>query len=309
MNSEFAMIKTHMNNLNQLLLFAKVVETGSFSETARQLGIGKSAVSMQISKLERQLGVKLLHRSTRQISLSEAGEIYFQSCALISEEVTRANERIKLFKNEVSGFLKITCPIGFGNRVLLPALAAFFDKYPDVNIEVVLDDRDVNLVEEGIDVAIRVASLPDSSMIAKPLVCTSMVVCAAQDYYTKAGMPECFKDMENHQWVLSTHTPTKLPYQHDGFQSVININGKIKVNNEQARLNLALAGYGLSLMPAYEAWDSIKKGLLIEVDFDIDSPQIPITALYHDRKYVPKKLSIFIDYFKQYLLTQEWAIK
>jgi len=297
-----------MNNLNQMAVFVKVVESKSFSKAAEQLGIGKSAVSMRISQLEKELGIRLLHRTTRHLRLSEAGQAYYQGCIRVVEEAQRANDRAKTYKNDVSGFLKMTCPVGFGNRVLLPAMQTFLAENPNLEIELVQEDRDLNLVTEGIDLAIRVASLPDSSMIAKPLAATRVVVCASPDYFKKNGMPTSITDMENHPWILFSHVPARLKYQHNNQQYVINTRGKITVNNEQARLTLAKAGFGLAFMPMYEAWEAINNGQLQEVTVETHAPLLPITALYHDRQYISAKLKIFIDFLHLYLNKQVWAI-
>jgi len=297
-----------MNNLNQMAVFAKVVESKSFSRAAEQLGIGKSAVSMRISQLEKELGIRLLHRTTRHLRLSEAGQAYYQGCIRVVEEAQRANDRAKTYKNDVSGFLKMTCPVGFGNRVLLPAMQTFLAENPNIEIELVQEDRDLNLVTEGIDLAIRVASLPDSSMIAKPLAATRVVVCASPDYFKKNGMPTSITDMENHPWILFSHVPARLKYQHNNQQYVINTRGKVTVNNEQARLTLAKAGFGLAFMPMYEAWEAINNGQLQEVTVETHAPLLPITALYHDRQYISTKIKIFIDFLRLYLNKQVWAI-
>jgi DNA-binding transcriptional LysR family regulator len=296
-----------LTNLNQMVLFAKVVETQNFSEAARQLGIGKAAVSMGISRLEEQLGMRLLHRTTRELSLTEAGKHYYQSCARIAEEAERANEQIKNFTHEVSGSLRMTCPIGFGNRILIPAVQEFLAQYPEIEIDLAMDDRSVNLVEEGFDLAIRIAYLSDSSLVAKPMVNARLVLCGSPAYFDQYGIPQTVAELEQHRWVLFSHFPTRIQHEHDGHQYVINTKGRVRVNNEQARLAFVLAGQGLSLMPIYEAWDAINDGRLQEITLDIPTPDIPITALYHDRKFLPKKITVFMEYLKSYLNSQAWV--
>ncbi len=289
-----------------MVLFAKVVESNSFSEAARRLGIGKSAVSMQINRLEQELGIKLLNRTSRHLSLTEAGKHYYQSCARIAEEVSSANEQIKNLRHEVSGLLRITCPVGFGNKIIVPAIREFLNQYSDIEIELDLDDRNVDLAEQGFDLAIRIAELPDSSLIARHLVDAPLVLCATPQYLEVNGIPTSIEDLNNHQWVLFSHMPSKLQYEHNGQKYIINTKGRVKVNNEAARLNLVLANFGLSLMPIYDAWSGIKEGKLTRLFKEYDLPGVPITALYLDRKFLPKKITIFIDFIKNFLLQQEW---
>ncbi|KPJ94509.1 MAG: hypothetical protein AMJ53_05140 [Gammaproteobacteria bacterium SG8_11] len=298
-----------MENLNRMLLFAKVVESNSFSETARRLGIGKSAVSMQINRLEDELGVKLLNRTSRHLSLTEAGKHYYQNCARIAEEVNFANEQVKSLKDEVSGILKITCPVGFGNKVLVPAIKEFLTEHPHIEIELDLNDENVDLSKLGFDLAIRIAELPDSSMICRPLFDAPLVLCATPQYLESNGVPTSIEDLNNHLWVLFSHTPSRLKYEHNGQEYIINTKGRIKVNNETARLNFVLSHFGLSLMPIYDAWESIRKGKLTRLLENFDLPSVPINALYLDRKFLPKKITTFLDFTKNFIQQQGWIEK
>jgi len=296
-----------IENLNRMLLFAKVVESNSFSETARGLGIGKSAVSMQINRLEEELGVKLLNRTSRHLSLTEAGKHYYQSCARIAEEVNFANEQIKTLQDEVSGILRITCPVGFGNKVLVPAIKNFLTEHPNIEIDLDLNDENVDLSKHGFDLAIRIAELPDSSMICRRLFDAPLVLCATPQYLESNDMPTSIEDLNNHPWVLFSHTPSRLKYEHNGQEYIINTKGRVKVNNETARLNLALSHLGLALMPIYDAWESIQEGKLTRLLENFDLPSVPITALYLDRKFLPKKITTFIDFTKLFIQQQGWT--
>lgn len=295
-----------MKNLNRLLIFAKVVESKSFSKAAQQLGIGKSAVSMQVSQLEAELGVQLLHRSTRQLALTEVGEQYYFSCARIAEEVALASEQIKHYSKAVSGTLKLTCPVGFGNRVISPMLSEFIAQYPDLDIDMTLSDDNINLVERGLDLAIRVAPLADSSLIAKPLINAELLLCASPSYIEEYGVPQSIEALNEHQWVLFTHTPNRFQFTHKSKQYDIQPKGQVRVNNEQARLQLVLDGLGLSIMHAYDAWEYIQNGQLIKIPFDYPIPPTPVTALYQSRKFLPKKTTVFIAFLREHIKKQAW---
>ena len=295
-----------MENVNRMILFAKVIENKSFSEAARRMNIGKSAVSMQITKLEEELGVRLLHRSTRKLVLTEAGEQYYYSCARILEEAELASEQIKNYKSEVSGKLKLTSPVGFGSRVITPIISEFMARYPDLEVDLLLSDENQNLAEKGLDLAIRIAELEDSSLIAKPLSKIPMILCASPAYVEKYGQPDSVAALNEHQWVLFSHTPTKIPYELNGEKYLIQPKGRIRVNNEQARLQLVLDGLGLSPMHIYDAWESLQTGKLMRISEHIPIPSTPVTALYQSRKYLPKKISVFIDFLKVKLDEEDW---
>ena len=301
------MARLDRDKLNRMVIFARVVEAQSFSAAARQLGIGKSAVSMQITRLEQQLGVRLLNRTTRQLNLTEAGHQYYQSCALIAEEAARANEQVGKFKHELSGSLRITCPVGFGSRVLAPLLPRFMAQYPELELELNLEDRSVNLVEEAYDLAIRVAYLADSSLVAKPLVSVPLVICGSPAYFERHGIPQSIDVLQQHDWVLFSELPTRLQYEHAGQTYVINPKGRVKVNNEDTRLKLVLAGMGISIIPAYETWEASQAGELQQVLEAYPMPIVPITALYHHRKFLPRKIPVFTDFLKNYLQQQPWV--
>jgi len=295
-----------MENLKRMILFAKVIETNSFSEAARRMNIGKSAVSMQITKLEEELGVRLLHRSTRKLVLTEAGEQYYYSCAKILEEAKLASEQIKNYKAEVSGKLKLTSPVGFGSRVITPIMSEFMARYPELEVDLLLSDENKNLAENELDLAIRIAELDDSSLIAKPLSKIPIILCASPEYIDKHGQPDSVTALNEHQWVLFSHTPTKIPYELNGEKYLIQPKGRIRVNNEQARLQLVLDGLGLSPMHIYDARESLQTGKLVRISEHIPIPSTPVTALYQSRKYVPKKISVFIDFLIDKLAEEDW---
>ncbi len=295
-----------MDNINSMLLFAAVVETQSFSRAAQNLGIGKSAVSMQIGRLEERLGIKLLNRTTRQLSLTEAGKVYYQSCARIAEEARFAHDQIKQLTDEVSGTLRLTCPVGFGNRVLIPAVSAFLQRYPALRLDIDLNDDSINLTEKGMDLAIRIAELSDSSLIARPLAQAPLVLVAAPDYLNRNGTPTALNELEQHQWVLFSHVPEVLHYDYQGQSFTIHTQGRVKVNNEAARLNLVLSGQGLGLMPIYDAWQALEQGSLVRLFSAIPLPHAPISALYQDRKFLPIKITVFLDYLHDHMQQQPW---
>lgn len=294
------------DSITTMQLFVRVVEAESFSRAARQSGIGKSAASMQISRLEKQLGVKLLNRTTRQLSLTEAGRSYYQSCLRIVEEAQYAHEQLGKLSHQVSGRLRLTCPVGFGNRVVVPAVDRFLEAYPCIDLELDLSDIPRNLTEAGFDLAIRIGELDSSNLIARPLAKVALLLVAAPGYLARHGTPGGIGELAKHRWVLSSHTPRRLHYEHQGERYIIDTSGRITVNDENARTALVCQGHGLGLMPAYEAWEALERGQLVRLFEDYPIPASPISALYHDRRFLPQKVSAFIDYFREHLEEQIW---
>lgn len=295
-----------IDSITTMQLFVRVVDTGSFSRAATQSGIGKSAVSMQISRLEKQLGVKLLNRTTRQLSLTEAGRSYYQSCLRIIEEAQHAHDQLKRFTHQVSGRLRLTCPVGFGNRVVVPAVDRFLETYPGIDLELDLSDIAHNLTEAGFDLAIRIGELDSSNLIARALAKVPLLLVAAPGYLARHGTPEGLDELAAHCWVLSSHTPRRLHYELEGERYVIDTSGRITVNDENARTKLVCQGHGLGLMPAYEAWGALERGQLVRLFERYPIPASPISALYHDRRFLPQKVTAFVDYFRDYLEEQIW---
>ena len=175
--------------LKSMVVFAQVVEQGNLTAAAKHIGLSRAVVSYHIKKLESQLGVKLLNRSTRSISLTEAGSEYYQSCRIIAEQATTANQQIENLKNEPEGLLKITCPVNAGLNMVVPALNEFRRLYPKIELDVMLSDEVVNIMQEGIDLAIRGAPLPDSGLQAIKLSTLPTCLCGSPDYFKKHGRP------------------------------------------------------------------------------------------------------------------------
>lgn len=297
-----------VDSLAAIQLFVRVVEAGSFSQAAKQSGIGKSAASMQISRLEKQLGVRLLNRTTRQLGLTEAGRSYYQSCLRIVEEVQYAHEQLQNSSHQVGGKLRLTCPVGFGNRVVVPAASRFLEAHPEIELDLDLSDATQNLTEGGFDLAIRVGELVSSSLIARSLAKVSLLLVASPGYLERHGTPETIDALAGHQWVLSSHTPSRLPYEYEGVKYTIDTRGRITVNDEIARTTLVCQGHGLGLIPAYEAWEAIEKRQLVRVLEGYPIAASPINALYHDRRFLPQKVTVFLDSFSDYLREQSWII-
>lgn len=201
-----------MDDLKRMMIFSHVVEAGSFSAAARRLDIAKSAVSKHISLLEENIGVRLLNRTTRRLSLTDAGESYYQSCAKMVEAAEEAKYCVTALQDEPRGMLRISCPASFGIDYVTPLLNEFLQLYPLLSAELLLDDNVVDMTEEGIDIAIRIGWLPDSSLRAKKLKDAQRLLCASPAYLERMGMPKTPEDLVQHDWVIFTRLPTPYHY-------------------------------------------------------------------------------------------------
>jgi len=197
-----------MDDLKRMVIFAHVVEAGSFSDAARRLGIAKSAVSKHVSVLEESLGVRLLNRSTRSLSLTDIGDFYYQRCAQIVEAVDEAINCITPLQENLSGTLRVSSPVSFGVKHVVPLIHAFLQNHPTLKVEVQLDDNIIDMVQEGIDVAIRVGWLSNSSLRARKLRDAHRLLCASPQYLEKMGTPRTPEQLAEHEWIVFTLLPT-----------------------------------------------------------------------------------------------------
>ena len=211
--------------LKSMVVFAQVVEQGSLSAAAKHISLSRGVVSYHIKKLETHLGVKLLNRSTRSIQLTEAGSGYYQRCRIIAEQAYAANQQIENLKNEPVGLLKITCPVNVGLHTIVPALDQFAKIYPKIELDVMLTDEVVNIMKEGIDLAIRGAPLPDSGLQASKLSVLATCLCGAPEYFERSGRPEKPQDLINHNWIIYKLTSNILELQKGSRTYNIKIKG------------------------------------------------------------------------------------
>lgn len=290
--------------LKSMVVFAQVIEKGNLSAAAKHLGLSRSVVSYHLKKLETQLDVKLLNRSTRSINLTEAGQTYYERCRVIAEQAGIANQQIENFKNEPVGLLKITCPVNIGLQTVVPALSEFKIIYPKIQLDVMLTDEVVNIMKEGIDLAIRGAPLPDSGLQASKLATLKTCLCAAPEYFLQYGRPTKPADLINHQWVIYKLTSGALTLKKGRRSFSIAIKGSISTNNAAARTAFVEAGHGLARIPTYDAWPKIKNGTLETVLDDYTLNDIDVYAVFPPGTANSKKLRLFLNFLKEYFTSQ-----
>lgn len=291
-----------MDDLKRMVIFTHVVETGGFSAAAKRLGVAKSAISKHISLLEQHVGVRLLNRTTRSLSLTEVGESYYQSCVRIVEIADEARRQAGSLQEEPIGTLRVACPTS-GVREITRLVNQFLQLYPQLKVDFLLNDHVVDMVQEGIDVAIRIGWLPDSSLRARKLKKVERRVCASPAYLEKAGTPTNLKQLAMHEWIILTLMPTPFheTFTHNGKEERIEIKGRIKTNNPSAIRELLLEGAGVAILSDFLLDEDIRQGKLIQLMPDYYIEEAGIYAVYQDQNYQQAKVRIFIDYLAKHM--------
>jgi DNA-binding transcriptional LysR family regulator len=290
--------------LKSMVVFAQVIEQGSLSAAAKHLGLSRAVVSYHLKKLEVQLDVKLLNRSTRAINLTEAGQAYYERCRVIAEQASAANQQIENFKNEPIGLLKITCPVNVGLQTVVPALNEFKKIYPKIELDVMLTDEVVNIMKEGIDLAIRGAPLPDSGLQASKLATLNTCLCAAPEYLIKYGRPKVPADLSAHQWVIYKLTSGVITLTKGSRSFSVITKGSITTNNAAARTAFVEAGHGIARIPTYDAWPKIEAGTLETILDDYSFSDINVYGVFPPGTANSKKLRLLLNYLKEYFTGQ-----
>ena len=281
-------------------VFAKVVALGSFSAAARALTLSQTMVTKHIAALEGELGVQLLRRTTHKVTATEAGARYAEACRRILDEIAEANALVAAERIEPTGTLRLSCPVSFGTRELAPVLPAYARAYPKVAIELGLNDRTVDLLEEGWDMAIRIGSLKDSSLKARRLAPCRMLVCAAPSYLDAYGTPATIADLSRHNCLGYTLSPTVSADRWAfgrGGEHIVEISGMLCANNGDALLAAAEQGLGLVYQPSFIMADAIRAGRLVPLHLDQPTVETSsVHAVYPATREPPAKVRTMIDH-------------
>jgi DNA-binding transcriptional LysR family regulator len=288
-----------MDQLTALRIFRNVVQRGSFAAASRELRLSPAAISKNIGELEAHLAARLFNRTTRRMSLTEAGSLYYERVVRILDDLEEADSVIGPMQQVPSGLLRISAPMTLTLLTLSEAMPRFLAQYPQLSVDLRMDDRRINIVDQGFDVAIRASDqLEDSSLIARRLLAMPHVVCGAQSYFERCGVPKSPRDLSTHnciQFTLSGHiddwTFTK------GDQSLrIPINGRYKVSSSLAVRAALRAGFGLSLIPRLYVEEDLATGRLRTVLDDWSTVETTVYAVYPSRRFVVAKLRAFLDF-------------
>ena len=301
-----------MDRLQAMEMFVRVVETGSFSKAAREFNTTQPTVTKQVAAVEARLGVRLLNRNTRGVSLTEAGALYYEKCKAIVRDVEEADGVVRLRQTQAQGLLRIGTSVAFGRRVAVPLALAFMKRHPQVQVDLSFEDRYVDLVAQGIDVAIRMGKLADSSLGARFLGTNPWAMVAAPAYLKRAGTPRRAQDLSAHTALIYSSVVGDDVWRlrtPRGEAVTVPVSGRLRSNNLSAVLAAARDGMGIALMPRYVASDSLAHGKLLEVLPDHPLPEQEIHAVFPSPKLVPGKVSSFVAFLQGHFGEGWWETR
>jgi DNA-binding transcriptional LysR family regulator len=299
-----------MDHLSRIGIFIEVVKQSSFAGAARVLGITSSAVSKQIQNLEQDLQTKLLDRTTRSVAVTEEGAIFFERAGRAMDDLAEAEEQIHELKSCPRGTLKVSVPSGFGIRYLRKSIAEFARQYPQVSLDLSFDDRFVNITDEGFDVVIRIAALPDSSLIARRLASCPAYMCASPEYLERCGIPQHPDDLSSHNVLAYTRNQTLHEWRYkdkSGQVGQVKLHGTFRCDGGGMLREAALQGIGVTSLPIFYLADDFKSGALTRILPDYSSwPQRDIHAVFMPNRYLSTRLRLFIDHMTQACKQLPW---
>jgi len=290
-----------MEQITAMRLFTRVVQTGSFSAVARESGISQSSVSKNLAALEAKLGARLLARTSRKLKLTEVGCDYYERCLPILMEIDEAEATVRSMTSNPSGVLRVNVPVSFGQRHVIPRMPEFMRAYPNVKLDIMLLDRQVDLVAEGVDVAIRIDILDDSSLIARRLGDSPRLLVASKSYLQKYGRPNHPDELKNFDCLVYSllGTGNIWHFLHQGKESSVGVKGNFQANNSDAVLQMALAGAGIMALPKWMSHPYIENGELEPILTEYTPQGFPIQAVYPQNRYVPSKVRSFVSFMQQ----------
>lgn len=297
-----------MDKFQEMRAFAAVVDAGSFVGATDALGVSKAAVSRYVNDLESRLGVRLLHRTTRKLSLTEEGDVFYVRCKNLLGELDEAEAEITSRSGQASGWLKINAPVTFGVLQLAPLWGQFRERHPKVSLDVTLADRVVDLVEEGYDLAVRVARMADSSLITRKLSTTRVVLCASPKYLKRAGRPRHPSELAGHAVLAYSYWSGGDDWQFEGPEGAVSvkIHPTIRTNSGDTCRAGALQHQGIVLQPTFLIGDDLASGALVELMPEYRLPELGIYAVYPSRKHVSPKVRLLIDFLVESFRTPRW---
>ncbi len=292
-----------MDQLGAMRAFVRVVQTGSFSAVGRELNTTQATISKKVAALEAKLGVKLLTRSSRDISLTQAGADYYEQTVVVLAELDEVEARVRSQVATPQGTLRVTAPAPFGRLVLAPIIGEFLERYPDIKLDMTLGDRHVDLIAEGVDVAIRARKLEDSSLIARHLFDNPMLLVASPEYVKLHGEPREPADLKRHNCIVYSllRTGNYWHFTHQGKETSVPVTGTFQSDSGDTNLEVALSRLGITALPIWMVNEHLQSGRLVQLLSDYQADQIPFNAIYPQNRYVPLKVRCFVDFIKDKL--------
>jgi DNA-binding transcriptional LysR family regulator len=291
-----------MDRLSALEAFVRVAETGSFSEAAHRLKTSKSAVSRLVSGLEADLGVRLIHRTTRSLTLTEAGRGYCERAGRILADLAEADQSVSRMQATPRGRLVVNAPMSFGHLHLGAAIPDFLARHADVTVDLTLTDRFVDLIDEGVDVAVRIGTLADSSLVARRLAPVRRVVCASSTYLAARGTPATPADLAAHDCIGYSYSPQRQEWRFcepDGREHPVAVTGRLSLNNGDAIRAAALRDAGLALLPTFIVGADLREGRLVSVLESFVPQNMSLNAVYPHARHLSPKVRAFVDFLAE----------
>ena len=289
---------------NELAFFCLLIKQGSLVATARELNLTPPAVSRRLSHLEERLGIRLLNRTTRRISLTSEGEIYYENAVRILKEINDMEQLVASSRTSPKGLLRVNAPFGFGRKYIAAAVSSFIKKFPEIEVQLHLTDRPVHLPSDTIDVSIHFGQIPDSRLIAKRIAANKRLVCASPFYLNAAGTPLNPRDLTTHQCIVLRQNDgayANWRFSKGDKEETVKVRGKLSSNDGQVTLDWALDGHGILMRAEWDVLKYLKSGRLIQILKEYETPPADIYAVYADRLEHSPRVAHFLEHLKDYL--------
>ncbi|WP_218044561.1 LysR family transcriptional regulator [Aestuariispira insulae] len=283
-------------------VFVAVAAEQSFTQGGRRIGISNKQASKMIQRLEQELGCQLFNRTTRSVALTDIGRAYYERCQPLLDQFDEVEEAVKNRHRTPGGVIRVTAPTGFGEQILTPALAPFLRQYPEIQVNLNLTNVPLSLVDEGLDLAIRVGSPGDSTMMARKLAPMRLVFCAAPSYLVEHGRPQSPEDLGRHKCLIDSnfHSGNLWPYQVNGDIRRVRVSGPFAANTPKAACDMAVAGLGISLTPLYAAGPMVARGELELLFEENELEGVGVYALYPHNRHLSARVRVLVDYLADY---------
>jgi LysR family transcriptional regulator for bpeEF and oprC len=300
-----------MDQLSCMRMFVRVVEQGSFVRVAESFSVAPSTVTYAVAQLEREVGIRLLHRTTRRVSPTEEGQRYYEVCQRVLDELREVQEDLSQAKVSPHGRLRVSLAHGFAQRVLYPELPRFFARYPRLELDLVVTDRAVNLVEEGVDCAVRASPMePEGNLVARPIAAVHWVTCASPSYLADRGLPASAEALRSHDCIgfvsPTTGRQADWVFARGGQVQKYAPAGRLSVSSLEAAANAAVAGLGIAQVPDPLVYELVRQGRLRPVLVDHVAPAWPVRVVYLRNRYQMSRLKAFADFIAEIHPPEGW---
>lgn len=283
-----------MQDLNEMAIFAIVVSSGSFTRAAEKLKLPKSTVSRKVSQLEKRVGVRLINRTTRNLKPTETGKLYFSQCQKMLEQAEEADRVVNNMQSEPSGLLRISTPLSFGTPFFIGVIKQFLEKYPKVNVEIISDNKQIDMLEHEVDIAFRVGPLSDSSLIARNIGTARLSLCASPDYIKKHGLPKSINDLDSHTCI--THPISPWVFQSSNGKVDFQPQSRMIANDMEMIRKMVREGFGIGAVPQILISEDLRNNSLVKILPDMPFQERTFYLVYPSRREPPSKVVAFTDF-------------